>query len=240
MIIASNILRFPSNDNMRKVWMALFFFGVALIAINQWRLGQKLNSMELERDAAAQAQPPPSNDSAAKMNELQTKLDEVNFELLGANQKLTNLMVKVSDLERKVGQTQASNQIRPDIVWDPNPQTPPRSWGPEQAIGAPDTPSAGDIPTAWASREPDGGAEWLKLDYLNMVDIAQVRVRESFNPGAVSKVAAVLANGQEYPLWEGTETPGPAPFDAVLDVPANVYAQSVKIYFGYRPCAGLE
>jgi hypothetical protein len=68
------------------------------------------------------------------------------------------------------------------------------------------------------------------LDYQAMVNIAQVRVRESFNPGAVTKIVALLANGQEYPLWEGVETPGPAPYDAVFDVPANLYAQSVKVY----------
>src|SRR4029434_10317448 len=38
---------------------------------------------------------------------------------------------------------------------------PKRSWGHEQATGAPDTMQSGDIPTAWASKMTDGGGEWL-------------------------------------------------------------------------------
>ena len=40
-----------------------------------------------------------------------------------------------------------------DLSATPKPN---RDWGPEQAIGEPDTDQAGDIVTAWASRDPDG------------------------------------------------------------------------------------
>ena len=40
-----------------------------------------------------------------------------------------------------------------------------RAWGPEQALGAPDTPGSGDIQTAWASATQDGQDEWLELDF---------------------------------------------------------------------------
>ncbi|MCB1513071.1 MAG: hypothetical protein KDJ36_19415, partial [Hyphomicrobiaceae bacterium] len=43
---------------------------------------------------------------------------------------------------------------------DPAPQQ-NRSWGPEQAVGKPNTPQAGDISTAWASRTRDDQEEWL-------------------------------------------------------------------------------
>src|SRR6185436_16108945 len=80
-----------------------------------------------------------------------------------------------------------------------------RAWGEEQATGAPDTMQAGDISTAWAPKLPDGGEEWLHLDYSNQVQLAEVRIRETHNPGAISKVAAVLPNGQEITIWEGVE-----------------------------------
>jgi beta-lactamase regulating signal transducer with metallopeptidase domain/regulation of enolase protein 1 (concanavalin A-like superfamily) len=77
-------------------------------------------------------------------------------------------------------------------------------WGPEQATGAPDTDRAGDLPTAWAPLEPDAGREWLKVDFERAVSIAGVRVRQTFNPGAISKVAAV-ENGRELVLWQGQD-----------------------------------
>src|SRR5688572_15817108 len=42
-------------------------------------------------------------------------------------------------------------------------------WSPQQAAGAPDTPTAGDKVTAWASAASDGGTEWLIMDYAKPV-----------------------------------------------------------------------
>src|SRR5262249_39069409 len=68
---------------------------------------------------------------------------------------------------------------------------PRRNWGEEQILGPPDTGSAGDMPTAWASREPDAGPEWLAAGFDTAVEIAEVRIRETFNPGAINKVTAL-------------------------------------------------
>ena len=89
-----------------------------------------------------------------------------------------------------------------------------RPWGPEQAIGAPDTLRAGDLPTAWASLYPDAGQEWLKVDFDRAVSICGIRVRQTFNPGAIAKVTAVLENGMEHVLWEGRDPMPSAPGDA--------------------------
>lgn len=80
-----------------------------------------------------------------------------------------------------------------------------RAWGPEQAIGLPDTPQAGDIPTAWASKTPDGQDEWLELDYAKAVEPAVVMIHESFNPGAVYRITAYSATHMEAELWSGTD-----------------------------------
>lgn len=105
-----------------------------------------------------------------------------------------------------------------------------RGWGHEQACGAPNTLQAGDHPTAWTSKLPDGGPEWLKLDYSNQVQLAEIRVRQTYNPGAISKVAAVLTNGEEVVVWEGVEDPARAPIETAFAVTGNVQARSVKVY----------
>jgi hypothetical protein len=62
------------------------------------------------------------------------------------------------------------------------------------------------------------------------VDIAEVRVRETYNPGAVSKITAWLPNGSEVVLWEGVEPQAAAPVEMSFQVPAGVNARSVKVY----------
>lgn len=115
--------------------------------------------------------------------------------------------------------------------------TPRRAWGPEQITGPPDTDRAGDFQSTWASREPDGGVEWLWADFERAVDLAEVRVRETFNPGAISKVTAMV-NGQQVVLWEGTATGGSAPRDFTVPVNANVSAQSVVVHLDTSRVSG--
>lgn len=107
-----------------------------------------------------------------------------------------------------------------------------RRWGHEQAAGEPDTGQPGDIPTAWASKSPDGGEEWIQLDYDRSVDLQQVSVVESHNPGAIRKVVAVLPDGTESPIWEGTMEPstGDELVSSDFKVGSPVRAQSVKVY----------
>ena len=105
-----------------------------------------------------------------------------------------------------------------------------RPWGPEQATGAPDTEQAGDMPTAWASLNPDDGVEWLRVDFDQAVTISEVRIRETFNPGAVSKVVAVLQDGKERVLWEGRDPTAEAPADFVVKAQGDVVGKSMKVY----------
>ena len=85
-----------------------------------------------------------------------------------------------------------------------------QAWGPEQATGAPDTATAGDHATAWATQAPDAGAEWLKLTYAQAVAVAQVRVHETFNPGAVTSITAA-SDGGEVVIWSGDPVADQAP-----------------------------
>ena len=94
-----------------------------------------------------------------------------------------------------------------------------RGWSPRQATGEPDTHQAGDIRTAWASKQGDMGEVWLELDYERAVVPDAVRVHETFNAGAIARVEAKRADGSGYDvLWEGTATQAEAPnwFEPVL------------------------
>jgi hypothetical protein len=102
-------------------------------------------------------------------------------------------------------------------------------WGPDQATGAPDTPEAEDAPTAWCPLEPDAGAEWLLVHFEKKVSIAEVRVRESFNPGAVARVSALSEDGASSVLWEGHDPTAQSPEDFVLRVALEVRGQSILI-----------
>ena len=86
-----------------------------------------------------------------------------------------------------------------------------RRWSAFQATGEPDTPVDGDIGAAWASKMPDMGEVWIELDFDAAVLPESLRIRETYNPGAVARVEAVAADGAREVLWEGQADKGPAP-----------------------------
>jgi len=204
------------------------------------------------RDAAAPAEVSVPN---AELTEAVRQMSQARSELATAQHRLTAALQKISALEKQVQQLAARPTVdvlgprlprrslditATDVPFQPMPPGQPgrRSWGEEQATGAPDTHQAGDIPTAWASRQPDAGEEWLSLEYSNQVQLAEVRVRETYNPGAISRVVALLPNGQEQVIWEGVTDPTEAPIDTVFPVPGNIVAKSVKVYLDTRRVAG--
>jgi len=115
---------------------------------------------------------------------------------------------------------------------------PKREWGPEQATGAPNTMEAGDLSTAWASLEPDSGAEWLEVSFEKPVEIDEVRIRETFNPGAVCKIVAISNDKNEIVLWEGEGNPMQAPADMVVRPVLGIKSKEIKIYFDTKRVRG--
>ncbi len=79
------------------------------------------------------------------------------------------------------------------------------SWSIDQIIGQPDTQRQGDVPTAWASRLPDSGSEWIVVEFPIALNVATIEIYESYNPGAVTKISSVSATGAESVLWQGTD-----------------------------------
>jgi hypothetical protein len=230
--------------------LALVFLG--LFVIQELRFRDRINVLRAE--IAAHASGAEGNSvSAADLQESVRQLNQARAELAATQHRLNAALNQIGQLQ---SQMQALGNLdlggrRPlaaslpgfdvsDAQAFPGPQGQPgrRSWGEEQATGPPDTFRAGDITTAWASRLPDGGEEWLILGYSNNVYIAEVRVRETYNPGAISKVAAVLPNGSEQIIWEGVTEAGEAPIEKVFPVTGNIYAKGVKVYLDTRRVPG--
>ncbi len=117
---------------------------------------------------------------------------------------------------------------------------PKRNWGHEQATGEPDTYQAGDIVTAWAPKAQDGGEEWLQLDYEESMDVSQINVIESHNPGAISKVTAIDETGQEVVVWEGTMDPSKSNELITSEFPVvdTVRANKLKVYLDTTRVSG--
>jgi hypothetical protein len=115
-----------------------------------------------------------------------------------------------------------------------------RAWGPEQVTGEPDTPVPGDMPTAWASLTPDAQDEWLLLDYAEPISLTAVKIYETYNPGAVNRIAVFADNGKEVEVWSGKD---PAPQDSdrsVTDISLTVpfRTKRVKLFIDSRHVPG--
>jgi hypothetical protein len=112
---------------------------------------------------------------------------------------------------------------------DSAPKAGDRSWGPEQATGEPDTESAGDLRTAWASLGPDTQDEWLQLDYAQAIVPAAVIVHETFNPGALNRITITRADTEEVDVWKGDD-PTPAGREkGVSIIPVSVETPTSRI-----------
>lgn len=78
-------------------------------------------------------------------------------------------------------------------------------FSPYAAAGAPDVFNCSDNPRAWVADGEDIGEQWLELGYENEVYVSGVSVRETFNPGAVTRID--LLDGTDYvTIWEGKDT----------------------------------
>ena len=206
------------------------------LTVNQWQMQRVMEQMRASAAAAAAntgATPEvvpssperPFDQSEARLSQLEAKLAAANTRLAQMEQRLQT---------ESGGLTRRRLTEMPEVTLaEPTGGVTnilKRSWGPEQAVGAPDTFQAGDVSTAWAPLEQDGGEEWLKLEYERATDISEVRVRETYNPGAISKVTAFLANGTELTLWEGTEQASQSPVEMSFSVPSSLNKKSVKVY----------
>jgi hypothetical protein len=225
--------------------------GLSLLLFREVRFSRQMAAARAEREAMAAEVGALHQQLQSLPADIKAKLDQAQGELEVAESRINQMTTRAAELERRLQAVQAAQApTRPSRngsglagtgeAIEAEPVAPPAEyraifpkrsrWGPEEVTGPPDTEGSGDIVTAWASARPDTGPEWLALAYDRPVDIAEVRIRETHNPGAISKVTAFLPNGTEVVLWEGESTPGQAPNDFVVPVTQSIAANQIKVY----------
>ncbi len=115
-----------------------------------------------------------------------------------------------------------------------------RAWGPEQAEGEPNTTEVGDMQTAWASRSQDDREEWLLAEFAAPINATAVKVHETYNPGAISRITAFGLDGKETEIWAGQAAPIPAAAVVVnqKEFPRPLKTNRVKVYLDSPRVAG--
>ncbi len=77
--------------------------------------------------------------------------------------------------------------------------------------------------------EPDAGNEWLLVRFEHPVAVAEVRILESLNPGAIHRVSASLEDGVSFLLWEGDDPTVQAPSSFVVRTDREVVARTILV-----------
>lgn len=185
------------------------------------------------------SEPPVAAETRRQLDEMRSAIQSLHTELADSRQVIVRQAAATAREETLAAINDASARGISANRSFPSQQLvehytggPKRSWGHEQATGAPDTRQAGDIPTAWASKNPDGGVEWLELDYERAVGVDSIRVIESHNPGAISKVAVIRPDGGEETVWEGNlaDSARNELLQSDFKVPRYVEGQKVRVY----------
>ena len=105
----------------------------------------------------------------------------------------------------------------------------PTDWSASQATGSPDSRQCADVGTAWASATATG-QEALTVFFEQPVFATQVSIYQNYNPGAITQVDLILADGSSVLTIENsadTETACPGAF--TLD-----FERSKDAVFGVR------
>jgi hypothetical protein len=80
------------------------------------------------------------------------------------------------------------------------------AWSAQQATGAPNTTSYGDIETAWAPSGSEVGEQWIELGYETPVIPTGVLVWETSGSGFVTSIEAWDNSTAEWVvLWQGVD-----------------------------------
>lgn len=78
-----------------------------------------------------------------------------------------------------------------------------------QATGAPNVTDGGDNTSAWCPASSAKGLQWLEATFAQPVHATEVRVRQSYNPGAVVKIEATDTDGGVHLWWTGIDPARP-------------------------------
>jgi hypothetical protein len=78
------------------------------------------------------------------------------------------------------------------------------SWAAARVLGPPDVyPAGGDNANAWASRDADAPTEFLEVGFDTPHRLRGVDIFETYNPGAVTHVEVITADGAHRVVYDG-------------------------------------
>jgi hypothetical protein len=106
------------------------------------------------------------------------------------------------------------------------------NWSAQQALGAPNTPSYGDIQTAWAPAPRNGSLEWLSVGFGTAVFSTGATLRESNGNGFVYQVDLIDTLGNLHTIWNGVDhsAPGALVDFALTWAPTSYLVSGLKVY----------
>ncbi|MBL9199564.1 MAG: hypothetical protein JNL39_03615 [Opitutaceae bacterium] len=78
-------------------------------------------------------------------------------------------------------------------------------YTPARAAGEPKVVYPGYNTEAWCPAQQNTGDDWIELTFAKPTKAAAVRVRQTFNPGAIVKVEAVESDGTAHLWWQGND-----------------------------------
>jgi hypothetical protein len=74
-----------------------------------------------------------------------------------------------------------------------------------QVLGAPNVEGYGDDQRAWATKDQDLGIEWLEVSFARAVNASELRIRQTYYPGAIVQVELYDEAGKAYTVWQGPD-----------------------------------
>jgi len=101
----------------------------------------------------------------------------------------------------------------PAVVWastvrDKSTQWSDGQWSAQRVLGPPDVfPSHGDNVNAWASSGADDRVEFLEVGLEHPTRLSAVEIFETYNPGSVSAVELIGADGARRTVYQGAAAP---------------------------------
>ena len=126
----------------------------------------------------------------------------------------------------------------PGTAFPPGLRSIPGSYSAAQATGAPDSgDTGGDSPFAWCPESRDSDKEWLGLIFDKIVEVAELRIHETYATGALARIAVCVRDPNERGgtsekvIWHQHEPVEKTPCVRVINVAPGVRANGVRLEF---------
>jgi hypothetical protein len=132
-----------------------------------------------------------------------------------------------------------STQVSAALIYADNviafsSQSSSTNWSAAQALGAPNTNTYGDFPTAWSALNTDGppNPEFLTLGYSTPIFADSVTIWETFNNGFVTQIDLLDTNNVFHTVFLGNDpsTQGTVVGFTVAFAPTAYEVIGVKVY----------